>query len=134
MTDPKNARESLRAFKKAMIDDIMEVSDEDILAEFVEDIGSPAENAKRMRALFQHTVLLANKSRLKEAQAGAAASRSVTAKAPIQIAEARARLRQVLDAHANDKNFTLAARKESELSDADVLDMLEVMQELGLLK
>jgi hypothetical protein len=134
MTDPKETQESLQALRKAMIEDIMEASDEEILAEFATDVGSPSENAKRMRELFQHTLLLANKTRLKAAQAGAAASKTSTVKAPIQIAEARARLRQVLDAHANDKSFTLAARKESELSDADVLDLLEVMQELGLLK
>jgi len=86
-----------------------------------------------MRALFEKTVLLANKGRLYAARAGVAAINISSAGSPIPIAEARARLRQVLDAHALDKSFTLAARKESELSDADVLDMLEAMRELGLL-
>jgi hypothetical protein len=97
-------------------------------------VGSPEENAARMRALFERTVLLANKVRLQAAQAGAVASKASSPTSPIPICEARARLRQVLDAHAHDKSFTLAARKESELSDVDVLDMLEVMRELGLLK
>jgi hypothetical protein len=134
MTERKEAQEALRGLRQVMVDDIMEASDEEILAQFAEDIGSPDENAARMRALFEKAALLANKGRLHAARAGAAASKVSGVGSPIPIGEARARLRQVLDAHAHDKSFTLAARKESELSDADVLDMLEVMRELGLLK
>jgi hypothetical protein len=133
MNERKEARDALRGLRQLMIDDIMEASDEEILAQFNEDIGSSDENAIRMKMMFEKTVLLANKGRLHSARDGAAASREVSKGSLIPIGEARARLRQVLDAHANDKTFTLAARKESELSDADVLDMLEVMRELGLL-
>jgi hypothetical protein len=134
MTERKEAQEELRGLRQVMVDDIMEASDEEILAQFAEDIGSPDENAARMRSLFEKAALLANKGRLHAARAGAAASKVPGAGSPIPIGEARARLRQVLDAHAHDTSFTLAARKESELSDADVLDMLEAMLELGLLK
>lgn len=134
MTERKEAQKALQSLRQAMADDIMETSDEEILAQFAEDVGSPEENAARMRALFEKTVLLANKGRLQAARAGAAASKTSLAAPAIPIAEARARLRQVLDAHSHDKSFTLAARKESELSDADVLDMLEAMRELGLLE
>jgi hypothetical protein len=134
MTERKEAQKALQGLRQVMVDDIMEASEEEILAQFAEDIGSPHENAARMRALFEKTVVLANKGRLHSARAGAAAGKVSSAGSPIPIAEARVRLRQVLDAHAHDKSFTLAARKESELSDADVLDMLEVMRELGLLK
>jgi hypothetical protein len=134
MTERKEAQEALRGLRQVMVDDIMEASDEEILVQFAEDIGSPDENAARMRALFEKAALLANKERLHAARAGAAASKVSGAGSPIPIGEARARLRHVIDAHAHDKSFTLAARKESELSDADVLDMLEVMRELGLLK
>lgn len=134
MTERKEAQRALQNLRRAMADDIIETSDEEILAQFAEDIGSPEENAARMRALFERTVLLANKGRLQVARAGAAASKVSRAASTIPIADARARLRQVLDAHAHDKSFMLAARKESELSDADVLDMLEAMRELGLLE
>jgi hypothetical protein len=117
-----------------MVDDIMEASDEEILAQFDEDIGSPDENAASLRALLEKAVLLGNKGCLHSAQAGAAASKVSSEGSPVPIHEARVRLRQVFDAHAHDKSFTLAARKESELSNADVLEMLEVMRELGLLK
>jgi hypothetical protein len=134
MTEREEAQKAIRALRQVMVDDILEASDEDILAQFAEDIGSPEENAAHMRALFEKTVLLADKGRLQAARAGVAAGKVSSASSPILIAEARARLRQILDAHAHDKSFTLAARKESELSDADILDMLEVMRELGLLK
>lgn len=133
MTEHKEARNALHGLRQAMADDIMETSDEDILTQFAEDVGSPEENAVRMGALFEKSVLLANKGRLEAARAGAAAV-NISSASPIPIGEARARLRQALDAHAQDKTFTLAARKEGELSDADVLDMLEAMRELGLLE
>jgi hypothetical protein len=134
MTEPKETRKPLHGLRQAMADDIMETSDEDMLAQFADDFGPPEANAARMGALFEKTILLANKGRLRAARAGAAASKISSATTPIPIGEARARLRQALDAHAQDKTFTLAARKESELSDADVLDMLEAMRELGLLE
>ena len=133
MTERKEAQKDLQGLRQVIADDIMDASDEEILAQFAEDVGSPDENATRMRTLFEKTVLLANKGRLHSARAGAAAHNVSSPTSPIPISEARARLRQVLDAHAHDKSFTLAARNESELSDADVLDMLEVMRELGLL-
>jgi hypothetical protein len=133
MTEPKEAQEALHRLRQAMVEDIMEASDEEILAQFAEDVGSPEENAARMRALFEKAVLRANKGRLQAARAGVAASKVSSAASVIPIGEARARLRQALDAQAHDKSFTLAARKENELSDADVLDMLEAMRELGLL-
>jgi hypothetical protein len=134
MTERKEAQKALQGLRRVMADDIMEASDEEILAQFAEDVGSPEENAARIRVLFEKTVLLANKGRLQAARAGMAASRVSDAASPMPIGEARARLRKVLDAHAHDKSFTLAARKESELTDADVLDMLEAMRELGLLE
>ena len=133
MNARKEARDNLQYLRQIMADDILETSDEEILAQFTEDVGSSEDNSAGMRALFERSVLLANKGRLHAARAGAATREISSAGSPIPIAEARARLRQVLDAHTHDKSFTLAARKESELSDADVLDMLEAMRELGLL-
>ena len=134
MSDSEDEKAGLHWRKKAMVDDILEASDEDILVQFAEDFGSPEANASHLRAAFEQTVLLANKGRLRAARDGVAA-RETAGKAPvIPIAEARDRLRQVMAAHSNDKTFTLAARKESELSDGDILDMLAAMRELGLLE
>jgi hypothetical protein len=134
MTEPENKKAGLDRLKQAMVEDILKASEEEILAQFAEDFGSPEANAARMRARFEDTVLLANKDRLLAARAGAAA-RDIFEQVPaIPIDEARERLRRVMFAHADDKSFTLAARKESELTDADVRELLAVMHELGLLK
>jgi hypothetical protein len=128
----KKERAALNRLADAFVDDILQASDEEILAEFTESHGDPAKNAADMRTLFERTVLATNKRRLKAAQAGVAASRIPANVAPtINIAEARQRLRRILASGTADAKFTLAARKEDELSDSDVLGMLEDLQELG---
>ena len=130
----KKERVALNRLADAFVDDILQASDEEILAEFTESHGDPAKNAADMRALFERTVLATNKRRLKAAQAGVAASRSLPSVTPvpaINIAEARQRLRRILASGTVDVKLTLAARKEDELSDSDVLGMLEDLQELG---
>ncbi|WJR74931.1 hypothetical protein [Bradyrhizobium sp. NP1] len=134
MTEPENKKAGLDRLKQAMVDDILNASDEEILAQFTEDFGSPEANAARMRARFEGAVLLVNKDRLRAARAGAAERGLFEPVPAIPIAEARERLREVMAAHANDTTFTLAARKESELTDADVMELLAAINELGLLK
>ena len=85
-----------------------------------------------MRALFERTLLTANKERLKAARASMATARRSPPSSPAtDIAQARQKLRQLLASGNIDQRFTLAARKEDELSDADVLGMLEDLEELG---
>lgn len=134
MSDPEDTKAGLRRLKQAMFDDVLKASDQEVLAQFAEDLGSAEANAKHMREAFEKTILLANKYRLHAARASVAAGKVPSSAPAIPITEARARLRQVLTAHADDATFTLAARKESELTDADVLDMLEAMRDLGLIK
>ena len=54
----------------ALVDDILCTSDEDILAELKEDGGDAERMAAEMRSRFEQSVIIANKSRLKAAQAG----------------------------------------------------------------
>jgi hypothetical protein len=106
---------------------------QEILAEFLEAQGDPAKNGADMRALFERTVLAANKDRLRAAQGGLAASR-VKAGTPkiVNMENVRERLRRVLASCPPDVKLTLAARNEDELSDADVLGMLQDLEELGI--
>lgn len=120
----------------SLAEDILNMSDEDILAEFREDGGDPEQHAASMRAMFENSLLAANKARMASAKAGAAASRRAArmpAAGIVDIADARARLRAVIERAGTVPGLTLAARKEDELSDEDVLGMLEEMAELGLL-
>lgn len=132
----KKERAALDRLADVLVDDILSTSDEDILAEFKELYGDPDHNAAEMRSLFEKSVLVSNKKRLAAAKAGAAVSRrapTVSAVVSIDMRAARARLRAVIDKPGLSQKVTLAARKESELSDADVLGMLEDLQELGIL-
>jgi hypothetical protein len=134
MTESKKERAAFDRLKQALVDDILLETDDEILAEFAEQHGSPEANEAEMRALFEKTVILANKQRLRVARAGVAARKSNEARMAIPLSQARETLRRALATHAVDPTFTLAARKQSELSDTDVLDMLEAMRELGLLE
>lgn len=132
----KKERVALDRLADVFVDDILSASDEDILAEFSEACGDPNQNAAQMRALFEKSVLALNKKRLAAAKVAAAANRrssTVSAATPIDMAAARARLRAVVDTPGLPQKVTLAARKENELSDADILGMLEDLRELGVL-
>ncbi len=132
----KKERAALDRLADALVDDILSTSDDDILAEFRESHGDPEQHAAEMRALFDKAVVAANKQRLTAAKAGVAAARTKIQGSPkpaIDITAARARLRAALDAPGSPHRLTLAARKESEMSDADILGMLDDLQELGVL-
>jgi|SRR5581483_11298363 len=136
MSAKKNPeREGLDRLADALIDDILNASDEEILEEFREDGGDPEQHAAEMLALFEKSVMTANKRRLTEAAAAAAADRAAAASRPpappIDIDEARRRLRAVRDNPNAPEKLTLAARNEGELSDADIISLMEDIFELG---
>jgi hypothetical protein len=132
----KKARTALDRLADFLVDDILSMSDEDVLAEFREMHGDPDHNAAEMRVLFEKSVLISNKNRLAAAKAGVVKDRrpSILSTArPIDMQAARARLRTVIDTPGLPQKITLAARKESELSDADIIGILEDLRELGIL-
>ena len=132
----RKERDALDRLTDFFVDDILSTSDEDILAEFREAHGDPNLNAVKMRELFEKSLLKSNKKRLAAAKAGVADSRrpsAVSMTVPIDMRAARARLRRMIDRPGAPQKITLAARKEQELSDLDILGMLEDLQELGIL-
>jgi hypothetical protein len=135
MTGNNNTdRQGLNRLTDALVDDILNAPDDEILTDFAESHGDPAKSATEMRALFEKALIASNKGRLNAARAAMAADRRSSSPASaIDIAEARQRLRRLLEANASGQSLTLAARKEDELSDADVLGMLEDFGELGVL-
>lgn len=132
---PKTERAALDRLADALVEDILSASDEDILAELRETEGDPERHAADMRARFEKSLLVANKRKLAAARAGVAASRRMAGMpvTAIDITAARARLRAALDMPGVAQKLTLAARKESEMSDTDVLGMLDDLRELGVL-
>ena len=131
----ENARKALERLDEAFVEDILETSDREILAEFQKHHGNPAHYAGTMRARFENTVLRANKSRLTAARAALNATASSPGQAVakvIDIAEARRKLRGILSSGTAAGKLTMAARNENELSDADILTMIANLRELGL--
>lgn len=139
MTEKKNPdREGLDRLADALIDDILNASDEEILEEFRENGGDPEQLAADMLALFERSVMIANKRHLTEARAGATADRAAADSRkklamPVNIEEMRRQLRAVKSDPNAPEKLTLAARKESELSDADIVSLMEDLFELGAL-
>jgi hypothetical protein len=129
----KEASDALDRLAEALVDDVLATSDAEILAEFRADGGDPEQHAAEMRALFERSVMASNKSRLQAARVGVArAKSSERSSAPVDMTKARERLRSVLTTLPEAQRLTLAARKESELSDTDVLGLVEDLRELGV--
>src|SRR5258706_12273656 len=102
MTESKKERTPLDRLKQALVDDLLRETDQQILDEFHELHGSPDANAAQMSALFEKTVLIANKPRLAAARAGVIDLKGLETTAPIPVSEARAILHRALAARAND--------------------------------
>jgi hypothetical protein len=129
----KKERQPLSRLVEALVEDILAASEEDILAEEAEAGADPAKTADAMQALFEKSVLLSNKDKMRRAKAGADAARYVVV-VPMATAAANPReyLRRVLASRPSGVPITLAARNESELSDEDVLGMLQDLEELAI--
>lgn len=124
-------RQALDRLADALVDDILNTSDEDILAELKEEGINPDHHAADMRARFDKVVMAANKAKLMAAKAAVAADRGRkpgSTSTPIDMTEARRRLRDTMASQP----MTLAARSETEMTDSDVLGMLEDLKELGV--
>ncbi|WP_315769616.1 MULTISPECIES: hypothetical protein [unclassified Bradyrhizobium] len=134
MNSPDNKkRETLSRLVDELVEDLFATPDQELLSEFTDVPGGAAKNAEEMRALFGGSVLKANKERLKAAKAGAAASRTSRSAAPLSdLTDIRQRFRRTLAACPPEVKLTLAARNENELSDADMLGMLQDLEELGI--
>lgn len=136
MTGRKSGdREELDRLVDFLVEDALNASDADILAEVREEGIEPESDAARLRALFERTVLDANKRRLLAAKAAVQANKSGSGRrgTVFDIQEARRRLQLLLERRSIELPITMAARKESELSDADVMSMVQDLEELGLL-
>jgi hypothetical protein len=88
-----------------------------------------------MLALFERAESEAGKSRMAAARRELEAQRGAAPRVlRLDPAEARARLQRALEQSPETaKKLTLAARKGDELSDEDVLCMLEDLEELGII-
>lgn len=125
----------LKRLEDELIDDVLAATDAEILSEATADGIDTAKNAADMCALFERSAVEANKSKLAAAKSGLAEERrqmGLGSSSVVDIKNARSRLRAVLKKPNLPEEITVAARSESELSDDDVLGMLEDLAQLGI--
>ena len=131
----KSDRQALLRLADSLAEETLIMSDEEVLAE-AREAGIDADRyALDMCERFKKGRIVSNKKRLIDAKAGVVAmSQALSGPASVtNIGAARTRLHVFLNDPELAQTFTLAARKEGDLSDADVLSMLDDLRELGIL-
>ena len=114
-----------------LLKDLLEVTDEEILAEAVEDGVDIDQAVASVRSLIEQNRYKIAKEKIKSQKAGFSPQKGKI----IDIAEAREKIKKALkqkSTHAD--SFIMAARSGENLPDEDILGCYEDMVELGLIK
>jgi hypothetical protein len=135
MSDPKNwvAFAKMRAIERAMEEDILAMSDEDILAEAKEGGVDPAAKAQELRSSALAMVRAAKRRKLEEARArleGAGKGFNPPAKRP-SIEEIKQRFQEILQG-GSANGLAIAFRNGQQQSEADWETLWDDLVELGL--
>lgn len=119
----------------SLVDDILSMTDEEILAEVAADGEDPKQITQEAKGIFERAVTTCGKSRLAAARKSVLSDRQQVSKiSRIDPSTARQRLENTLRQHPETLNkLTLAARNGEGLSDSDVFSMLEDLEELGVI-
>ena len=130
--DPK-AELSLLA--EALVADILDTSDEEILAEAAEDYGDIDTVVERLRQEVERAVAKDGKRRMRRAKAGVAARKPLLVKKVSSLSVERKReiVRQFAEQGSAGRHGkkTLAARKGNDLTDADLDATIEALLMIG---
>jgi len=127
------AQEDLDRLADSFVDDVLKMTDEEVLAEAQDAFGDTASLVAEMRELFEECVSESAKAKLSAAKEALAAD----SKAPASVAHFdRIRARREYDALlANDnetkKKLTLAARNGRGQSESDIESAVDDLAELG---
>lgn len=136
MKKSSKSHEKLLRLADALVEDVLSATDEEILQDATEDYAEPAQEVRHAKTIFERARIAAGKKRLKTAQESVHQEKQLRRKVvSMDGAAARRKLESILREHPEaGSEFTLAARKGQELSDSDVLGMLEDLRELGVYK
>jgi len=127
--------EKLTRLADALAEEVLSAPDDEILSEAEGEFSSVQDEAGHVLGILEKAKQQAAKRRLYAAKEAIAQYKNQTMGKVIILdpAAARRKLDQILKEHPEStQEFTLAARKGRDLSDSDVLSMLEDLQELGL--
>lgn len=135
MTPGPKRTTRLERLSYEVVDDILELSDDELLAIAQTEGEDPQKTAEGLRALYERTVLAINKTKLATARAAMQSHREQGRR---QFGISAEMARKLWDALVSEKGLhtamTLAARNGKELSEADIQGMVEDLCELGAIK
>jgi cell division FtsZ-interacting protein ZapD len=134
MSKRKENNQMIERLADALVEEILNASDEEILKEAEEDYGDPKQAVEKTRAIFDKARSLMGKKKLQAARVELTEQQKHScAIIEIDPSVARSKLDDILKQHPEaGGEFTLAARKGKELSDEDVIGMLEDLHDIGL--
>jgi hypothetical protein len=129
----KDYREALARLSVTLAEDVIKASDEEFVAELLEEGRNPTDEANAMRALIERAAHDCGKARLAAAKAAISSERQ--GPSPRRVSTdprvARRQLASLL-AQNSTRSLSMAARNETEMSDADVIGMMADLEELGI--
>ena len=130
MTNRQKA--GLDRLEDEMIEDILEMSDDEIVEEFRAEGEDPVQLAAEMRRRIDQAIRERAKARLKEASAAVALEKKKDSRSQHRDASnPRARLQAFQVRNPGwAQNFSMAARKEGEQSDEDLSSLIDDLEEL----
>lgn len=135
MTRNTTSRPNLLPFADALVEDLMNLSDEEILAEFRAEGFDPEAIAAELRTRIQGLVAKNGKARLARARAGLAQTRAGRTASNV-ISLPISRKQEILAQFAaNDgrlrERMTMAARKGEGATELEINDILKNLYDLG---
>ena len=135
MTRKPDNKPNLFQFADALVDDLMALSDDELLGEVREDGVDPDVLAKELREKVEARITTDNKARLARAREEMSAARAAQASSRV-VSLPSARKQQILGQFAaNDgqlrQRLTMAARKGEGASEREVDDILRDLLDLG---
>lgn len=119
----------------SLVDDILNMTDEEMLAEVVADGEDPKRIAQETKDIFERAITTCGKARLAAARKSIRSDRQKDSRVlqPNPNA-ARQKLEKILKQHPETlSKLTLAVINGEGLSDSDVFSMLEDLEELGVI-
>jgi len=134
--DTSEAKLQLERLRDALVEDILNTADEEILAEATENYSDPDAVADRMRDLVNRAILDAGKAAMAKARSAVRedARQSTSNVVHLPVERKRALVNKALsDDPGLSQKLTAAARKGEELSERDLDSILEDLRELGVI-
>lgn len=129
--------ELLNKIADIIVQDILDLTDEEILAEAKERFGDPKNEIDRLRGVIGNAVLYASKKKLAETKASLSTHRQKSQSSNV-VALSTTKKRSIVEQFTSkdselQKKLTIAARKgEGIQTDNDINGMFEDLVELGL--